>query len=90
MGVETEALEETVVSSFMPRLANELATLENHMTVGREYASIISLQAFAKALENGKCDHFNKVEIRDLNTYWKVLDEAHVAAKKIFDDYWCP
>lgn len=86
MGVETEAPEETVVSSFMPRLA----TLESRMTIGREYASIISLQAFAKALEDGKCDHFNKVEIRDLNTYWKVLDEAHVAAKKIFDDYWCP
>ena len=54
MGVETEAPKETVVSSFMPWLANELATLENHMTVGREYASMISLGAFAKALEDGK------------------------------------
>ena len=66
VGTETEAPRETTVPSFMSWLANELADLESHMTMGWDHASMISLRAFAKALEDANCDHFARVEVGEI------------------------
>ena len=47
VGEETEAPSDEPVVDFMDWLANELATLGDHMVVGREYASFVSFRAFA-------------------------------------------
>jgi hypothetical protein len=65
-GTETEAPRETTVPSFMPWLANELADLESHMTMGWFHASMIFLRASTKALEDANCDHFARVKVRDI------------------------
>ena len=44
---ETELPRDAPIVNFMGWLADELATLSDHMAVGREYASMISLHAFA-------------------------------------------
>ena len=51
MGEETEAPSDVPVVDFMEWLANELATVSDYMTIGQEYASFVSLHAFAQALE---------------------------------------
>lgn len=53
------------VVDFMEWLANELATLSDHMAVGREYASMISLRTFATDLTECGCDHIDKVQIKE-------------------------
>ena len=53
----------------MEWLANELAIVSDYMTFGWEYASLVLLRAFAQALEECGCDHLNKFEIKDPQTY---------------------
>ena len=53
------------VVDFMEWLANELATVSDYMTIGWEYASVVLLHAFAQALEECRCDHLEKFEIKD-------------------------
>jgi transcription initiation factor TFIIIB Brf1 subunit/transcription initiation factor TFIIB len=65
VGEELEVPREVSVVDFMEWLANELATMNDYMTTGREYASFVSLCAFARALEEGGCDHLEKFEIKD-------------------------
>lgn len=65
VGEEMEAPRNAPVVDFMDLLANELATLSDYMAVGREYASMILLHAFAQALAKSGCDHINKVKIED-------------------------
>lgn len=47
VGEESEAPHDMPIVDFMEWLANELATLSDYMTVGPEYASFVSLYAFA-------------------------------------------
>ena len=49
----------------MEWLVNELATMSNYMTFRREYASFVSLRAFAQALEECGCEHLEKFKIKD-------------------------
>ena len=56
-GEETEAPSDAPVVDFMEWLANELATVSEYMTIGRDYASFVSIRAFAQALEECGCDH---------------------------------
>jgi hypothetical protein len=65
VGEELEVPREVSVVDFMEWLANELATMNDYMTTGREYASFVSLRAFARALEECRCDHLEKFEIKD-------------------------
>ena len=67
MGEDMELPSDAPVVNFMEWLANELATMSD-MTVGREYASFVSLHAFAQALEECRCDHLDKVKIKDLQS----------------------
>ena len=60
------------------------------MTTGREYASFISLHAFAQALEECGCDHLDKLEIKDLQTYWNAPSRAHEAGQRFFEGFWHP
>ena len=69
MGEETEAPRDAPVVDFIEWLANELATVSDYMAVGREYASFISLCAFNQVLEECGCDHLDKVEIKDPQSY---------------------
>ena len=87
---EMELPPDAFVVDFMGWLANEVATLSDHMAVGQEYASMISLHAFAQALTECCCDHVGGVEIKDPLSYWNALDSAHEAAKQFFDGFWCP
>jgi len=59
VGEETEAPSDVPVVDFMEWLANELATVSDYMTIGREYASVVSLCAFAQALKECECDHLD-------------------------------
>jgi hypothetical protein len=90
VGEEMEMPRDAPVVDFMDWLANELATLNEHMNVGREYASMISLRAFAQALTECGCDHVDKVEIKDPLSYWIAPNQAHDAAKRFFDGFWHP
>lgn len=90
VGEETEAPSDAPVVDFMDWLANELATLGDHMAVGREYASMISLRSFAQALAESGCDHIDKVEIKDPQSYWNAPGHAHDASKRSFDGFWHP
>jgi hypothetical protein len=56
----------------MEWLANELATVSDYMTTGCKYALFESIRAFAQALEKCGCDHLEKFEIDDLQTYWSA------------------
>ena len=47
VGEETEAPNDALVVVFMEWLANELATMSDYMIIKREYASSVSLHAFA-------------------------------------------
>ena len=84
VGEETEAPHDALVIDFMEWLANELATLREYMTIGRDYASFVSIHAFAQALEECRCDHFEKFKINDLQSYWNAPARAHEAGKKFF------
>ena len=66
---ESEEPHNAPVVDFMEWLANELATMSNYMTTGREYASFVSLHAFTQTLEECGCDHLEKFEIKDPQTY---------------------
>ena len=60
------------VVDFMEWLANELATISYYMAIGQECASFISIRAFAQALEECGCDHLDKVEVKDPQSYWNA------------------
>jgi hypothetical protein len=62
VGEETEAPSNALVIDFMEWLENELAIMSNYMTIGQEYASFVSLHAFAQALEECGCDHLKKIQ----------------------------
>ena len=65
VGEESEAPRDSPIADFMEWLANELVTVNDYMTIGREYASFILLRTFAQALEECGCDHLEKFEIKD-------------------------
>ena len=46
VGEESKAPRDAPIIDFMEWLANELATVSDYMTIGREYTSFISLRAF--------------------------------------------
>ena len=69
VGEESEAPCDAHVVDFIEWLTNELATMIDYMTIGQEYASFVLLRAFAQALEECGCDHLNKFEIKDPQTY---------------------
>jgi len=66
---ETELPRDAPIANFMGWLVDELATLSDHTAIGREYASMISLRAFAQALTECGCDHVGGVEIKDPLSY---------------------
>jgi hypothetical protein len=47
VGEESEVPREAPVVDFMEWLANELTTVSDYMTIGEDYASFVSLRAFA-------------------------------------------
>lgn len=68
----------------------ELTVLGSYMNTGREYASMISLRAFAQALQEGGCGDLDKFEIKDINSYWSCPEEAQNAAMMFFEGFWRP
>jgi len=90
VGEEKELPRDAPIVDFMGWLADELATLSDHMAIGREYVSMISLRAFAQALTECDCDHVGGVEIKDPLSYWNAPDSAHEAAKRFFEGFWRP
>ena len=74
----------------MEWMVNQLSTMSDYMTTGREYASFISLYAIAQALEECGCDHLDKLEIKDLQTYWNAPSRAHEAGQRFFEGFWRP
>ena len=85
VGEESETPRDAPVIDFMEWLANELATVSNYMTVGREFASFVSLHAFAQALEECSCDHLEKFKIKDPQTYWNAPRR-----QRFFEGFWRP
>jgi hypothetical protein len=69
VGEESEVPHEAPVVDFMEWLVNELTTVSDYMTIGQGYASFVSLRAFAQALEECGCDHLDKFEIKDPQSY---------------------
>ena len=88
VGEESKAPRDDLVVDFMEWLANELATVSDYMTVGQEYASFVSLCAFAQALEECGCDHLEKFEIKDPKTYWNAPSHAHEVGQRFFEGFW--
>jgi hypothetical protein len=60
------------------------------MTVGREYASFVSLRAFAQALEECGRDHLEKLEMKDPQHYWNAPSRAHEAGQRFFEGFLHP
>lgn len=90
VGKEIEAPRDTPVVDFMEWLASELATVSDYMTIRWEYASFESIRTFAQVLEECGCDHLEKFEVKDPQTYWNAPAHAHEARKRIFYGFWCP
>ena len=90
MGKESEAPCDAPIVDFMEWPVNELDTVSDYMTIGREYASFISLCAFTQALEECGCDHLEKFEIKDPQTYWNAPSRAHEAGQRFFEGFWRP
>jgi hypothetical protein len=90
VGGESEAPRDAPVVDFMEWLANELATVNDYMTIGQEYASFISLRAFVQALEECGCDHLEKFEIKDLQSYRNAPSCTHEVGQRFFEGLWHP
>ena len=90
IGEETETPSDALVIDFMEWLANELATVSEYMMIGWDYASFVSIHAFAQALEECGCDHLEKFEINDPQSYWNAPARAHETGKRFFDGSWRP
>lgn len=89
VGEETETLRDILVVDFLTWLANELAIVGNHMAVGKDYSSMESLRAFAQALKDKGCDHFDKVEVQErrlLGSFGGSQCHRH----QLFDAFWRP
>jgi hypothetical protein len=87
VGEETEAPSNAPVVDFMEWLENELAIVSDYMTIEQEYASFVSLRAFAQALEECGCDHLKKFKIKDPQSYWNAPTYAHEARKRFFEGF---
>lgn len=90
VGEETEMPRDPPIVDFMEWLSNELATVNDYMTVGREYASFEFIRSFAQVLEECGCDHLEKFEVNDPQAYCNALAHAHEAGKRFFDRFWHP
>ena len=90
IGKESKAPRDAPVVDFMEWLANQLDTVSDYMTTGLEYASFISLHAFAQALEECGCDHVDKFKIKDPQTYWNTPSCVHEAGQRFFKGFWRP
>jgi hypothetical protein len=90
VGGESEAPHDAPVVDFMEWLANEMATVNDYMTIGQEYASFVSLRTFAQALEECGCAHLEKFEIKDPQSYWNAPRCAHEAGQRFFKGLWHP
>ena len=90
MGEESEAPRDAPIIEFMEWLVNELAVMNDHMTVGQEYASFVSLCAFAQALEECGCDHLEKFEMKDPHHYRNAPSRAHKVGQRFFEGFWRP
>lgn len=60
------------------------------MAIGRDYASMESLRAYSQALQDVSCDHFAKLEIKQVKAYWTPSKEANSAAIRFFVSFWRP
>lgn len=90
MGEEMEAPDDAPIVDFMEWLANELATVSDYKTIGPEYASFVSHRTFAQALEECRCDHLDKYEVKVPQSYWNAPSRAHEVQKRFFEGFWCP
>jgi hypothetical protein len=90
VGEESEAPRDAPIVDFMEWLANELATMNDYLTIGQEYSSFISLHAFAQALEECGCDHLEKFEIKDPQSYRNAPSCAHEVGQRFFEGLWHP
>lgn len=77
VGEEPKTPRDAPIVDFMGWRAGELAALGDHLMVGWEYASMISLHAFATSLTECVCDHINKVKIKGPLSYWNAPDFMH-------------
>lgn len=59
VGEDADAPQDVQLSEFLRWLSGELMVLGEHMSVGRDYASMESLRAFAQAVTETGCDHLN-------------------------------
>ena len=41
-------------------------------------------------MEECGCDHLDKVEVKDPQSYWNAPSHAHDALKRFFDGFWHP
>lgn len=62
--------------------------LNEHMSTGRDYASLESLHAFAQAITETGCDHLGKIKAKEAKHYWASALEANEAAVAFFDSFW--
>lgn len=90
IGEDSDGPGDVPLSEFLDLLTNELSVLGNHMVMGCEYTSMISLRALSQALVEQECEYLGLVEVTDPEFYYKVTDKAQSAAMKFFNDYWRP
>lgn len=88
VGEETDVPKDIQVSNFLRWLSGELTVLNDHMSIGCDYASMESLRAFAQAMTATGCDHLNKIEVKEVKHYRASVLEANEAAVSFFDGFW--
>jgi hypothetical protein len=86
-GEEADSPKNISVNDSLAWLANELDILGDHMAIGREYASIESLRAFAQSIIDSGCKHFGSMAVKEAKAYWACDLEASAAAIKFFDAF---
>lgn len=72
----------------MSWLRTEANTLEGHMTLGCDFATVITFHALGKALLDVVCDHLENLSVTDVDHYCWLPLVANSIGKKFFEEFW--
>lgn len=88
IGSEVVVPHDLPLSGFLSWLAEELKFFEAFQSIGRGYAFLESLGAFAQCLIDTGCEHQVGVTIQERQHYWSRSQGAKAAVARFYDEFW--
>lgn len=67
IGCDTQLSVEYNTAPFMDRLLGEVSALEGHMTLGHDFAMLITFKAECAGLLEARCDHLEHLDLLDVD-----------------------